>query len=91
MSALLTKHAVRVGYVAIALYILCLVWRVPLQVLADRAVLDFHMLALRAALPGFQGYDVMSVLWGGILAFVYGFIVAVIFHKLHDNCCLPKK
>jgi hypothetical protein len=62
MGAKLMSHAVKVGYVAVALYVLCLVWRVPLQAVA-KDVLEFHMLALRTALPGFQGYDVVSVLW----------------------------
>ncbi len=87
---MLTKHAVRVGFVAVVLYVVCLVWRVPLQV-TDPEVIKFHMLALKVALPGFQGYDVLSVILGGVLSFVYGFLAATLFHWLHKDCCVSKK
>jgi hypothetical protein len=86
----LLKHAVRIGVFAVILYILCLVWRVPLAT-TDQAVLTFHMTALRAVFPGFTGYDVLSVLWGGVLSFVYGFVASIVFHKLHEDCCIMKK
>jgi hypothetical protein len=50
----------------------------------------FHLLSLKLSFPGFQGYDVGSVLWGGVLSFVYGFAGSVIFHTFHKECCKGK-
>lgn len=81
---MLMKHAATVGMFAIVLYILCLLWSF---VLTEPAVAMFHQLALKTAFPGFRGFDVASLIWGGLLSFVYGFIASVIFHSLHRNCC----
>jgi hypothetical protein len=44
-------------------------------------------LALKTAFPGFQGMDAASMLWGGVLSFVYGSVASVAFHGLHKGCC----
>lgn len=55
--------------------------------MTDPAVMQFHLLALKTAIPGFKGYDAFSILWGIILIFVYGFVASVIYHSLHLDCC----
>jgi len=87
MSTPLTKHARQVGVFAVLLYGLCLLWKVTIT---DPSVADLHMQLLKLALPGFQGLTVGSVVWGGVLAFIYGALAATIFHKIHRNCCTPK-
>lgn len=89
MQTNLNQHAIKIGFFAVILYVICLVWRIPLQI-TDEAVIALHMTSLKALFPGFQGYDVMSVLWGGVLSFVYGFLASQVFHRLHKNCCEPK-
>mgnify|MGYP001564603712 CR=1 FL=1 len=83
-NASLTKHAVTVGLFVVVLYVLCLLWRVTMT---DPEVIRFHLLSLKTALPGFQGFDALSIVWGGVISFVYGFLGSVIFHKLHSGCC----
>ena len=87
MNNALTKHAVKVGVYAVLLFVLCLIWRVTMS---DPAVEEWHLLALKTALPGFNGYDALSVLLGGAESFVYGFLAAVVFHKVHGDCCVSK-
>lgn len=82
-SETLLKHAAFVGAFGVLLYVACLFWRVTLT---DPAVIQHHLLALKTAFPGFQGYDVVSILFGGIWSFVYFFIGSLIFHSLHRNC-----
>ena len=55
--------------------------------MSDPEVLRFHLLSLKTAFPGFQGYDAVSILWGGIMSFAYGFIFSAVFHALHKGCC----
>jgi hypothetical protein len=60
--------------------------------MTDPAVMQFHLLALKTAFPGFTDFNAGSVIWGGIMSFVYGFIISVVFHSLHGNCtCGMKK
>ncbi len=80
----LMKHAVGIGAFVVVLYALCLFWRVTMT---DPEVIRFHLLALKTAFPGFQGLDLASIIWGGIISFVYGFVASVIFHKIHSGCC----
>jgi uncharacterized membrane protein len=80
----LMRHAALVGGVAVALYVLCLAWRFTIT---DPQVAGLHLLLLKLALPGFQGMDVASMLWGGLLAFGYGFGAAWLFHGIHKDCC----
>lgn len=85
----LVKHAAFIGVFAIFLYAACLLWRFTMT---DPAVLQFHLLALKTALPGFNGYDTGSVVLGGAISFVYGFVISIVFHALHGNCpCGMKK
>lgn len=85
----LFKHAALVGIYAIFLYVACLLWRFTMT---DPAVIQFHLLSLKTAFPGFSGYDAGSIVLGGVFAFAYGFIASVIFHSLHGNCsCEIKK
>ncbi|MFA4846433.1 MAG: hypothetical protein WC654_07835 [Patescibacteria group bacterium] len=88
MIALSTPHALRVGGFFVLLYALCLVW--PMIYPYGEDVLAFHLLSLKLLFPGFQGYVVSSLLWGGVLSFVYGFIGSGIFHALHKGCCKGK-
>ncbi len=80
----LVRHAANVGVFVVVLYVLCLFWRLTMT---DPEVIRFHLLSLKTALPGFQGFNPLSMLWGGVISFVYGFIGSVIFHKLHRGCC----
>lgn len=80
----LMRHAALVGGVVVILYVLCLAYRV---LLTDPQLVGLHQLSLRLWFPGFQGMDVASMLWGGLLSFVYGFVAAWIFHGVHKDCC----
>ncbi|MDP2630191.1 MAG: hypothetical protein Q8P56_02165 [Candidatus Uhrbacteria bacterium] len=82
------SHAVKIGLVVVVLYVLCLFWRFTI---VDPAVAQMHLLNLKLAFPGFQGYDALSILWGGVMSFFYGFIFSLIFHWLHRDCCQVKK
>lgn len=83
------KHAVVIGVFAVLLYIVCLLWRFTMT---DISVAQFHLLALKTMFPGFNGYDTMSIVWGGALSFLYGFVASTIFHSLHGSCaCSMKK
>ena len=75
----LLKHAAFVGVFAIFLYAACLLWRFTMS---DPAVMQFHLLALKTAFPGFSGFDTGSVILGGIISFIYGFIISVVFHSI---------
>lgn len=77
-------HAAAVGLFFIGLYVVCLLWS---NLLTDPEAVRFHATSLKVLFPGFKGMDAMSMLWGGILSFVYGFIGSVAFHGLHRNCC----
>jgi len=82
------QHAATVGVFIMVLYILCLLWRFSMT---DPAVANFHLLALKTAFPGFQGFDLLSMVLGAAISFIYGFIGSVIFHALHCNSCCEKK
>ena len=84
----LMKHAAAVGIFVVVLFAVCLIWKVTIT---EPEVAAFHMNALKTAFPGFKGYDVASILWGGVLSFVYGCIAAYVFHGLHKNCCKLKE
>lgn len=86
----LFKHAAIVGVFAIALYAACLLWRFSMS---DPMVAQFHLLALKTAFPGFNGFDTGSMVLGGVLSFIYGFLASLIFHILHGacNCKMMKK
>lgn len=85
----LLKHAAMIGLFAVVLYAACLLWRFTMT---DPAVMQFHLLALKSAFPGFSGYDAGSVVWGGVMSFIYGFIISFVFHSLHGACaCGVKK
>lgn len=81
-------HALRVGLFFAGLYVLCLFWRLTMT---DPAVMNFHLLSLKTLFPGFQGYDALSILWGGVLSFAYGFAGSWVFHSFHNECCVPVK
>lgn len=85
----LLKHAAVIGVLAVVLYAACLLWRFTMT---DPMVMQFHLLALKTALPGFRGYDSGSMLLGGVISFIYGFVISFIFHRLHGACaCGTKK
>ncbi len=84
-----SSHALRVGSFFVLLYALCLIWPKVYPYSAD--VLTYHMLSLKLLFPGFQGYGIGSVVWGGVLSFGYGFVGSMIFHGLHKACCKGKK
>jgi len=79
----LFKHAAFIGLFFILIYAACLLWRFTMT---DPMVMQFHLLALKSAFPGFQGFDTTSVLLGGVMSFVYGFVISIVFHSLHRNC-----
>jgi hypothetical protein len=78
-------HALRVGGIFVLLYALCLIWPNIYPFSAD--VLTYHLLSLKLTFPGFQGYAAGSILWGGVLSFIYGFLASMIFHSLHKKSC----
>lgn len=80
----LWHHATMVGLFVVALYALCLLWSLLLK---DPEVAHAHLLFLKMSFPGFQGMDVGSMLWGGVLSFVYGFLASLAFHGIHKKCC----
>lgn len=81
------RHAATVGFFAVLLYAACLAWR---YTIIDLEVMNFHLLALKTALPGFQGYDALSMVWGAVLSFGYGVAASVLFHSIHADCCGTK-
>lgn len=83
----LSKHAVKVGGVLVVLYALCLLWKLTIT---DPAVVSFHETSLKLAFPGFKGYDMLSIVWGAVLSWVYGFAASVIWHRMHKDCCGAK-
>lgn len=85
----LLKHAAFVGVFGVVLYVACLLWR---YTMTDPAVIQFHLLSLKTALPGFQGYDATSFIVGGVWSFAYLFVGSLAFHWVHANCsCGMKK
>ena len=88
MKTSFVPHASRVGLFIIILYALCLIWPAVFPYEAD--VLAQHLLSLKLVFPGFQGFGIGSIIWGGILSFVYGFAGAWICHALHHDCCRSK-
>ena len=89
MTAPSVPHALRVGAFLILLYAVCLIWPAIYPYGAD--VLAYHLLSLKLLFPGFQGFAVGSIIWGGVLSFVYGFVGSLIFHSFHRGCCESKK
>ncbi len=83
------SHAVHVGVFIVLLYATCLVWPLIYPYGAD--VLVHHLLSLKLLFPGFMGYTVGSIVWGGVLGFVYGFVGSLVFHAFHNSCCVAKK
>ena len=81
------SHAMHVGFFVLFLYVLCLWWPQVYPYEAD--VLTHHLLSLKLLFPGFQGYSAGSIVLGGILSFIYGFIGSLIFHAAH-KCCRTK-
>ena len=81
------KHALKIGVFAVALYLLCLLWKFTMT---DPAVMNLHLLSLKSLFPGFSGYDAFSLLWGAILAFVYAYLASTAFHALHSDCCIQR-
>jgi len=82
------SHTLRVGGFFVFLYALCLVWPKIYPYGAD--VLMHHLLSLKLLFPGFQGYGVGSIVWGGVLSFIYSSVGSLIFHAFHNNCCKSK-
>lgn len=83
----MNTHALKVGAYLVLLYIACLLWRFTMT---DPAVMNFHLLSLKSVFPGFSGYTAVSILWGAVLSFAYGYIGSIIFHSLHGECCVSK-
>lgn len=88
MQKSLSSHAIRVGGFFIILYLLCLVWQMWST---DAAIQTFHLTSLKFMFPGFTGFTLFSIIWGGILSFVYGFVGSYAFHRFHASCCTPQK
>lgn len=82
------RHAATVGFFAVLLYAACLAWR---YTIVDVDVMNLHLLSLKMMFPGFQGYDVLSIVWGALLSFVYGVAASALFHTIHADCCGMKK
>ena len=80
----LMRHAAYVGAVVVIFYVICLAYKL---MITDPQLAALHLMNLKLWLPGFQGFDVGSMLWGGVLSFAYGFAAAWIFHGVHKDCC----
>lgn len=80
----IARHASMIGLLLIILYAFCLVWSLTMT---DPEVMKLHLLNLKLVFPGFKGFDALSIIWGAILSFVYGFVGSTIWHSLHKNCC----
>jgi len=83
------SHAVRVGAFIVLFYVVCLVWPLIYPYSAD--VLTHHLLSLKLLFPGFLEYTAGSIVWGGILSFIYGFVGSMFFHAFHASYCVSKK
>jgi hypothetical protein len=83
-----SSHALRVGGFFVLLYVLCLVFSKIYPYGAD--VLAYHLLSLKFLFPGFTDFTIGSIIWGGVLSFVYGFVGSMIFHAFHKDCCKGK-
>lgn len=86
-NSVMPQHAAKVGVLVVIGYAACLLWK---GLITDPSVAELHLKLLKLSLPGFQGFDAMSIAWGAILAFAYGFIFSYIFHSLHRGCCVEK-
>lgn len=84
-SQTIVKHASMVGCFIVVLYAVCLIWPSVYPYGSD--VLAFHLLSLKLTFPGFLGFTAGSIIWGGVLSFVYGFVGSYIFHAFHGACC----
>ena len=82
-------HAIWVGVFIVLLYVLCLI--LPRLYPYGADVLAHHLLSVKLLFPGFTGYTVGSMVWGGALSFLYGFVGSIIFHAFHTGCCRFKK
>ena len=82
-------HAARVGVFIVLLYIICIVW--PMIYPYSNEVLAFHLLSLKLTFPVFVGYTVGSIVWGGVLSFIYGAVASLVVHAFHRGCCSGKK
>lgn len=83
MKTVSLSHASRVGIFAATIYAICLVW--PLIYTYPADVAAHHLLNLKLMFPGFQGYDVGSIMWGGVLSFAYGMVASVIYKSLQEK------
>ncbi|MBF8280246.1 MAG: hypothetical protein HW383_19 [Candidatus Magasanikbacteria bacterium] len=84
MKGSISKHAAFLGFFIVILYVVCLVWG---SFLSEPVLVELHTNLLKLAFPGFKGYDAMSLVLGGVLSFVYGFVAALICGGLHRGCC----
>lgn len=59
--------------------------------MSDPEVMRFHLLALKTLFPGFKGFDIVSMILGGALSFIYGVLISYAYHALHGDCNGCKK
>lgn len=67
------------------LYVLCFVWYWIRG--GDSALQEFHLNSLRLAFFGFTGMNAASFIAGLVQAFIWGWIVAVIWKPIHAKFC----
>lgn len=82
------RPAWTIGVFLVLLYLLCLAWQ---YLLTDPAIQTLHVQLLMLTFPGFKGMTIGSMLWGGVLSFVYGWVGALIFRVVGNVSCQGKK
>lgn len=89
MKTAFSAHTVRVGGFFVLLYAICLLWPNVYAFSAD--ALAWHLTALQFTFPGFKDLTTESVLWGGVLSFVYGAVGSIVYHAFHNKGCCKGK
>lgn len=88
MNNLNTKKTGKVmGIISVAFFLLCMVWGV---VLVDPTLKTLHANILRIVYPGFA-MSFVGFLMGIIEAFIYGWILGVLFAWLHNRFSIKDK
>lgn len=79
-----SKKSCHLGYIFLTFFILCTIWSKVYPY--EKEIFDLHMNLLKLTYPGFKGYDLMSLIWAGVLSFLYGYVISVICIHLHHGC-----
>lgn len=85
------RPAWTIGLFLVIIYLFCLAWQF---LLVDPAIQTLHVQLLMLTFPGFKAMTLGSMVWGGALSFVYGWVGALIYRSVvsisckgKDSCC----